>query len=85
MTLDHLGTVGEVRALGVPILGAVPSGTPADEQAFRAGLLALVESAKDAVGQWLYDPPADAPIAVTNAPQGISASVTESGQSLSVA
>jgi TonB family protein len=37
--------------------------SPSDERAFTAGLLALVRSAKDAVGQWLYEPPADAPIA----------------------
>jgi TonB family protein len=63
LTLDHLGTVREARAMGVPILGAIPPGTPPDERAFTAGLLALVQSAKDAVALWLYDPPADAPIA----------------------
>jgi protein TonB len=63
VTLDHLGTVGEVRAVGTPVLGAMAPGTPTDERAFTAGLLALVESAKDAVGQWLYEPPADAPVA----------------------
>ena len=63
LTLDHLGTVGEVRPLGGPLLGAVAPGSPSDQPAFSAGLLALVRSAKDAVAQWLYDPPADAPIA----------------------
>ena len=63
VTVDHLGTVGEVRTVGVPIVGAIPPGTLGDEHAFRAGLLALVRSAKDAVGQWVYQPPADAPIA----------------------
>jgi TonB family protein len=63
VTLDHLGTVQEVRTIGAPILGSIAPGTPTEERAFRAGLLALVQSAKDAVGQWLYDPPAEAPIA----------------------
>ena len=63
VTLDHLGTVREARTIGTPILGAMAPATPTDQRAFRAGLLALVQSAKDAVGQWLYDPPADAPIA----------------------
>ena len=61
--VDHLGTVGEVRTVGVPILGAMSPPSPAEERAFTAGLLALIRSAKDAVGQWLYEPPSDAPIA----------------------
>ena len=63
VTVDHLGTVGEVRTVGVPVIGAIPPGTLGDELAFRAGLLALVRAAKDAVGQWVYQPPADPPIA----------------------
>jgi TonB family protein len=63
VTLDHLGTVGEVRTVGVPILGAMAPPGPTEGRAFTDGLLALVRSAKDAVGQWRYDPPADAPIA----------------------
>jgi TonB family protein len=63
VTVDHLGTVGEVRELGGPLLGAVAPGSPSEQPAFSAGLLALVRSAKDAVAQWLYEPPADAPIA----------------------
>jgi TonB family protein len=63
VVVDHLGTVAEVRTVGAPILGAMAPGSPADEQAFIAGLLALVQSAKDAVRQWLYEPPAAAPIA----------------------
>jgi hypothetical protein len=62
VTIDHLGTVGEVRELGGPMLGAVAPDSPS-ERAFSAGLLALVRSAKDAVAQWLYEPPADAPMA----------------------
>ena len=63
VVVDHLGTVGEVRTLGVPVLGSMSPPSPADERAFTAGLLALVRSAKEAVGQWLYEPPAEAPIA----------------------
>jgi protein TonB len=63
ITVDHLGTVAEVRTMGVPVLGAMAPPSPSDQPAFSAGLLALVRSAKDAVGQWLYEPPADAPIA----------------------
>jgi TonB family protein len=63
VTVDHLGTVAEVRTVGVPVLGAMSPPSPSDERAFTAGLLALVRSAKDAVGQWLYEPPAEAPIA----------------------
>jgi hypothetical protein len=37
--------------------------SPVDERALIAGLLALVRSAKDAVGQWLYERPAEAPMA----------------------
>ena len=63
VTLDHLGTVAEVRTVGAPVLGAMSPPSPVDERVFIAGLLALVRSAKDAVGQWLYEPPAEAPIA----------------------
>jgi TonB family protein len=63
VTVDHLGTVGEVRTIGVPVLGAMASGTPTDERAFAAGLMALVREARHAVQQWLYESPADAPIA----------------------
>lgn len=63
VVVDHLGTVAEARTLAAPIVGAMAPGSPAEEPAFRAGLLALIESAKAAVSQWRYDPPADAPIA----------------------
>jgi len=63
ITVDHLGTVGEVRSVGVPVLGAISPDTLPDQRAFTAGLFALVQSAKDAAAQWLYEPPADAPIA----------------------
>ena len=63
VTVDHLGTVAEVRTVGAPVLGAMSPPSPAEERAFTSGLLALVRSTKDAVGQWLYERPAEAPIA----------------------
>ena len=45
------------------MLGAISPVNPTEQRAFEAALLALVRSAKDAVGQWLYEPPADGPIA----------------------
>ena len=63
VTLDHLGTVAEVRPVGAPVLGAMSPPSPSEESAFTAGLQALIRSATDAVGQWLYEPPSDAPIA----------------------
>ena len=63
VTIDHLGTVTEARTVGAPVLGSMSPPSPAEEREFTAGLLALVRSAKDAVGQWRYEPPADAPIA----------------------
>jgi TonB family protein len=65
VTVDHLGTVAEVRTVGGPVLGAMAPPSPSDDGAFTAGLLALVQSAKDAVRHWLYEPPAEAPIAFT--------------------
>ena len=65
VTVDHLGTVAEVRTIGGPVLGAMAPPSPSDERAFTAGLLALVRSAKDAVGHWIYEPPAEAPLAFT--------------------
>ena len=63
VVVDHLGTVGEVRTVGAPILGAMSPPSPAEEPAFTAGLLALIRSARDALAQWLYEPPAEGPIA----------------------
>jgi TonB family protein len=63
VTLDHLGTVAEVRPVGAPVLGAMSPPSPSEAGAFTAGLLALIRSATDAVGQWLYEPPSNAPIA----------------------
>ena len=61
VTINELGRVGEVRTMGIPLLGTVTHGSP-DNGANEAALLALARSAKDAVAQWLYEPPADGPI-----------------------
>jgi TonB family protein len=63
VTLNELGRVGEVRTMGIPLLGSVTHGSPTEDRAHEAALLALARSAKDAVAQWLYEPPADGPIA----------------------
>jgi TonB family protein len=63
VTVDHLGTVAEARTVGAPVLGAMSPPSPSDERALTAGLVALIRSAKDAVGQWRYEPPSDAPLA----------------------
>ena len=63
VTLNELGRVGEVRTTGVPLLGSVTQGGPTDDRANYAALMALARSAQDAVAQWIYEPPADGPIA----------------------
>jgi TonB family protein len=63
VTLNELGRVGEVRTTGIPLLGSVTHGSPTEGRAHEAALLALARSTKDAVAQWLYEPPADGPIA----------------------
>jgi hypothetical protein len=50
--VDHLGTVAEVRTVGAPVLGSMSPPSPSDEGALTGGLLALVRSAKESVGQW---------------------------------
>lgn len=62
-TLDHLGTVAEVRLAGVPVVGAVPTTSSLHDGAAMEGLQALARAAKQAVEQWVYEPPAAAPIA----------------------
>jgi protein TonB len=62
VTLNGLGRVAEVRATGMPMVGAVKSGTESERRGFTAASEALVRAATQAVRQWLYDPPADAPI-----------------------
>jgi len=63
LTLDQSGRVAEVRRLGVsPIASATAS--PQDPQLLRAAFDALVNAAADAVRQWQYDSPADAPLSI---------------------
>ena len=62
-TIDELGRVGEVRTTSIPLVGSVTPGSPTETAAYEAAFLALARSAKDAVAQWLYEPPADGPIA----------------------
>ena len=66
ITLDQFGRVGEIRRLGVgPIAAAAPLlPAPPDAQALSAGYDSLVRSAADAVRQWTYDPPAEAPLSI---------------------
>jgi TonB family protein len=62
ITLDDLGRVAEVRTTGVPVVGAITAGS-ADEAAAFAAISVLVESARHSVQLWLYDAPANPPIA----------------------
>jgi protein TonB len=60
--IDGSGRVGEVRRVGVS-----PTGLPGaniDSQAMRTALDALVRAGTEAVRQWQYDVPSEAPIAV---------------------
>jgi TonB family protein len=63
ITVDELGHVGEVRTVGIPVVGAMTSGGPDNPRAHAVALGALVESAQTGVSQWLYEPPAEGPIA----------------------
>ena len=60
--IDGSGSVGEVRRVGVSPTGL--PGTAIDQQAMRTALDALVRAGTDAVRQWQYEVPAEAPIAV---------------------
>jgi periplasmic protein TonB len=65
ITLDKSGRVAEVRRLGVaPIGSARADPTPPDPQTLTSAYDALVRSAADAVRQWTYDPPAEAPVSI---------------------
>jgi protein TonB len=65
ITLDQFGRVAEIRRLGVaPIASARSSATPPDPQTLTSAYDSLVRSAADAVRQWTYDPPAEAPLSI---------------------
>jgi protein TonB len=65
--IDGSGRVGEVRRVGVSSLGVRSvgaAGAAIDPRAMRTALDALVRASTDAVRQWQYDVPAEAPVAV---------------------
>lgn len=66
ITLDQFGRVAEIRRLGVTPAGRTAGVSPSspDTATLNAALDALVKSAADAVRQWTYDPPADAPLSI---------------------
>ena len=65
ITLDQFGRVAEIRRLGVaPLAGATANSAAIDPRALRGAFDALVTSAADAVRQWTYDSPAEAPLSI---------------------
>jgi len=62
ITIDQYGRVAEIRSLGVTPLTARDASV--DAPTMRAGLDALLRSSVDAVRQWRYDAPADAPLSI---------------------
>jgi TonB family protein len=65
ITLDQFGRVAEIRRLGVaPIGSARLNLAPPDPETLSSAYDALVRSAADAVRQWTYDPPAEAPLSI---------------------
>jgi TonB family protein len=65
ITLDQFGRVAEIRRLGVArFSGTRASATAPDAPELASAFDALVRSAADAVGQWTYDPPAEAPLSI---------------------
>ena len=87
ITLDQFGRVAEVRRLGVaPLASATANPTALDPEALRAAFDALVTSAADAVRQWTYDAPAEAPLSIrvslAFAPNGKPRLVAHDGWSL---
>jgi TonB family protein len=65
ITIDQYGRVAEVRRLGVvPIAPSAEPTATASPQALRDAFDSLVKAAADAVRQWTYDPPAEAPLSI---------------------
>ena len=64
ITLDISGRVAEVRRLGVAPIASAANAAPPDPQTLSNAFHALVESAADAVRQWQYDAPAEAPLSI---------------------
>ena len=65
ITLDQFGRVAEIRRLAVGRFStARASATAPDAPELASAFDALVRSAADAVRQWTYDPPAEAPLSI---------------------
>ena len=65
VTLDQFGRVAEIRRLAVGrFSNARPSATAPDAPELASAFDALVSSVADAVRQWTYDPPAEAPLSI---------------------
>jgi TonB family protein len=65
VTLDQFGRVAEIRRLRVArFSSARASATAPDAPELTSAFDALVRSAADAVRQWTYDPPAEAPLSI---------------------
>jgi protein TonB len=64
ITLDESGRVAEVRRLGVAPIARAGNAATFDPQTLSSAFDALVESAADAVRQWQYDAPAEAPLSI---------------------
>jgi TonB family protein len=65
ITLDQFGRVAEIRRLGVaPLAGATTNSVAPDPEALTSAFDALATSAADAVRQWTYDSPAQAPLSI---------------------
>ena len=66
ITLDQSGRVAEIRRLGVTPAGRSAAVTPdaTRQQDLDLAFDALVKSAADAVRQWTYDPPTEAPVSI---------------------
>jgi TonB family protein len=64
ITLDEWGRVAELRRLGVVPIARSTDASAIDPQTLSAAFDALVESAADALRQWQYDAPADAPLSI---------------------
>ncbi|HEU4695042.1 MAG TPA: M56 family metallopeptidase [Vicinamibacterales bacterium] len=65
VTLDQFGRVAEIRRLNVGRFSSARASTTApDAPELASAFDALVRSAADAVRQWTYDPPAEAPLSI---------------------
>ena len=65
ITIDQFGRVAEIRRLGVaPTARATSDAAAPGPQALSSAFDSLVRAAADAVRQWTYDPPAEAPLSI---------------------